>query len=449
MKILLISPTIDNEKRTNKGLMMPQLSLYILKGLTPGGHEVKIIEEESESIHFEEPCDLVAISCMTANSTRAYYLAKEFRARGKTVVLGGVHPTILPDEALQYSDCVVIGEAEGVWEKLLQDFQQGRLQKKYHNPMPDLERYVPKDFSKITKRRLYHLIPVMTTRGCPYNYDFCYVTNLFEKKIRHIPIHNVVRDIQESGARNFMFLDDNIIGQPDYAKELFRSIKPLKINWVGQASISLLVNDNELMKLAAESGCKALFLGIESVSEIQMKTMHKAIKKISQLESAMKKIRKMGIFIHASMIFGFDTDTKKSIEETVKFLIRNKVCSASFNVLTPYFGTKTFEDLKNENRLITTNWNYYDHNTVVFKPRNMSPYQLQFLKINAKKRFYQTSSVLKRLTGNIYNPFLFFALNYGHMKQVKVEAKKLASLKSELFDNHYEFEMEARQGINV
>jgi radical SAM superfamily enzyme YgiQ (UPF0313 family) len=449
MRILLISPATDTEKRTNKGLMMPQLSLYILKGLTPDNHEVKIIEEESESIDLESPCDLVAISCMTANATRAYHLAMEFRARGKTVVLGGVHPTILPDEALQYSDCVVIGEAEGVWEELLQDFQQGRLQKKYHNPLPDLERYVPKDFSHITKRRLYHLIPLMTTRGCPYNCDFCCVTNLFGKKIRHIPINNVVRDIHESGARNFMFLDDNIIGDPAYAKELFRSIKPFNINWVGQASISLLVNDNELMKLAADSGCKALFLGIESVSEIQLKTMHKAIKEISQLERALKKIRKMGILVHASMIFGFDTDTKESIDETVAFLIRNKVCSASFNLLTPYFGTKTFEDLKNENRLITTDWKYYDHNTVVFKPGNMSPYQLQLCKINAKRHFYRTFSVLKRLTGNIHSPFLFFALNYGHMKQVKVEAKKLASLKSELFDHHYEIEMETRQGIHV
>jgi radical SAM superfamily enzyme YgiQ (UPF0313 family) len=449
MKILLISPTIDSKRRTNKGLMMPQLSLYILKGLTPVGHEVKIIEEESESINFEVPCDLVAISCMTANSTRAYELADEFRARGKTVVLGGVHPTILPDEALQYCDCVVIGEAEGVWEKVLEDFQQGRLQKKYHNPMPDLDTYVPKDFSNITKRRLYHLIPIMTTRGCPYNCDFCCVTNLFGKKIRHIPIANVVRDIQESGAKNFMFLDDNIIGQPDYAKELFTAIKPLKIHWVGQASISLLVNDNELMKLAAESGCKALFLGIESVSEIQLKTMHKAIKEIAQLESALKKIRKMGILIHASMIFGFDTDTIKTIPETVRFLIKNKVCSASFNALTPYFGTKTFEDLKNENRLITTNWKYYDHNTVVFKPRNMSPSELQLCKIDAKKRFYSKSSILKRLMGNMYNPFLYLALNLGHVKQVKVEEKRLGSLQSELFDLKHEVEAEVRQEVSA
>jgi radical SAM superfamily enzyme YgiQ (UPF0313 family) len=331
---------------------------------------------------------------------------------------------------------VVIGEAEGVWERLLQDFQQGVLQKQYHNPLPDLEKYVPKDFSEITKRRLYNLIPIMTTRGCPYNCDFCCVTNLFGEKIRHIPLDNVIRDIRESGAKNFMFLDDNIIGQPTYAKDLFRALKPLKINWVGQASLSLLVNDSELMKLAAESGCKALFIGIESVSEIQRKTMRKVMSETSKLKSALKRIRKTGILIHASMIFGFDNDTIDILEETVDFLIENKVCTASFNVLTPYYGTKTFENLRSENRILTTDWKYYDHNTVVFKPRNMSALELQVCKINARKRFYKKSSVLKRLMGNTFSPFIFLAMNYGHMKHVKVEAIRMTSLKSELFNNN-------------
>ena len=414
--------------------MMPQLSLYILKGLTPPEHEVITLEEEAEGVDLDAQCDLVGISCMTANSPRAYHLAKEFRARGKTVVLGGVHPTILPDEALQYANSVVIGEAEGVWEQLLQDFQQGRLKNKYHNPMPDLEKYVPKDFSKMVKRRLYNLIPILTTRGCPYNCDFCCVTDLYGEKIRHIPVKNVVRDIRESGAKNFMFLDDNIIGQPKYAKELFNALKPLKIKWVGQASVSLLVGNIGLMKLAAESGCKALFIGIESVSESQLKTMHKAIKDITKLQSALREIRKMGILIHASMIFGFDNDTEGIFHDTVNFLIRNKVSTASFNALTPYPGTRTYEELKNANRLITTDWKYYDHNTVVFKPGNMTPYELQLYKTEAKKHFYSRASVLKRLTGNLYSPFIYLFTNLGHMKQVKVEAERIVVLKHELFD---------------
>lgn len=440
MKILLISPTVDAEKRTNKGLMMPQLALYILAGLTPPEHEVKIIEEETEHIDLEQECNLVGISCMTTNAPRAYELCQEFKKRGKTVILGGVHPTILPDEALQHADCVVVGEAEGVWETLLKDFQNNNLKRKYHDPIPDLGKYFPKDFSKIIKRRLFNLIPIMTTRGCPYHCDFCCVTNLFGKKIRHVPIENVVRDIKESGAKNFMFLDDNIIGHPQYAKELFKAIKPLKIKWVGQASVSLLVKDDELMQLAAESGCKALFFGIESVSEEQLKTMRKAIKEIEHLESALKKIKKMGILIHASMVFGFDNDTKEIFNETVRFLIRNKVSTVSFNILTPYPGTKIYEDLKNENRLITTDWRYYDHNTVVFKPKNMTPFELQIGKINARKKFYSISSILKRLTGNLYSPVIYLATNYGHRKQVKVEAKRIPKLKSELFENNHDHE---------
>ncbi len=436
MKILLISPTIDSEQRFNKELLMPQLALYILEGLTPPEYDVKIIEEETTDINLEEECNLVGISCMTANAPRAYELCQEFKKRGKTVILGGVHPTILPDEALQHADSVVVGEAEGVWETLLKDFQNNNLKRKYYNPTPDLSKYVPKDFSKIITKRLVNLIPIMTSRGCPYNCDFCCVTNLFGKKIRHIPIENVVRDIQESGAKSFIFLDDNIIGHPKYAKALFKAIKPLNIIWVGQASISLLASDNELMQLAAESGCKILFFGIESVSEEQLQSMRKAFNEIEHLERAIKKIKKLGILIHASMVFGFDNDTKEVFKDTVRFLIKNKVSTVSFNVLTPYPGTKIYEELNKEHRLTTTNWKYYDHNTVVFKPKNMTAYELQIGKINTRKKFYSISSIMKRLLGNLYNPVIYFATNYGHMKQAKVEAKRIAKLKSELFENN-------------
>lgn len=431
MKILLISPAVNAVKRTNKGLRMPQLALYIIEGLTPPEHEVKLVEEEAEILDFDEPCDLVGISCMTATAPRSYKIAGEFKRRGKKVILGGVHPTILPDEALKHADSVVIGEAEGVWETLLCDFQNGTLKKTYHNPEPDLTKYVPKNFSRVIQKRLFNVIPIMTTRGCPYNCDFCCVTNLFGKKIRHIPIENVLRDIKESRARNIMFLDDNIIGHPKYAKELFRAIKPLKIKWVGQASISL-VKDSELLQLASESGCKALFIGLESVSTNQLKSMHKSIKEIAHLESALKKINKMGILIHASMIFGFDEDTQKTFEDTYRFLVKNKIGTVSFNILTPYPGTKTFEKLKKEGRILTTDWQYYDHNTVVFSPLKLSPAELQEGKTIVRKKFYSLSCVLQRLVGNLNNPHIFLAMNYGHMKQVKVEEKRIPLLKANL-----------------
>ena len=378
MKILLISPVVSKTKRTVKELMMPQLALYILEGLTPDSHEVRIIEEEVQAIDFEEHCDLVGISCMTANAPRAYEVAEEFRKQCKTVVLGGVHPPILPDEALLHADSVVIGEGEGVWEKLLEDFAAGKLNKRYHDPTPDLSRYVKKDFTKIIKKRLFSIVPIMTSRGCPYNCDFCCVTDLFGKTIRHIPVENVVKDIQNSGSRNFMFLDDNVIGHPKYAKELFRALIPLKIKWVGQASISFL-KETELLQLAADSGCKILFIGLESVSEVHLKTMKKSMKDNEELKQTIKKIKKMGILIHASMIFGFDSDTKKVFRETVKFLIKAKISTVSFNILTPYPGTKTHETLKKASRLLTDNWKYY---VKPFNYRNIILYGTSNLNIN-------------------------------------------------------------------
>ncbi|HTX87806.1 MAG TPA: radical SAM protein [Bacteroidales bacterium] len=431
MKIVFISPAVNPKKRTPRGLMMPQLGLYILEGLTPPEHTVRIIEEEVEKINLDEECDLVGISCMTANSPRAYELAYEFRKRGKTVIMGGVHPTILPEEAAQHADAVVIGEAEGVWEEVLRDFSSGTLKPKYHNPSPDLDQYIPKDFSKILKNRLFNLIPIMSTRGCPYQCDFCCVTDLFGKTIRHIPVKNIVKDIETSGGRNFMFLDDNIIGHPKYAKELFRALIPLKIKWVGQASISFL-KETELLELAAKSGCKALFIGLESVNELNQKTMKKSMKDNKELLAMIKKIKKMGILIHASMIFGFDSDTRNVFRETVKFLIKAKISTVSFNILTPYPGTKTYEEFKSSGRLLTDDWRYYDHNTVVFQPKNMTPLELQTGKTIARKRFYRISSLLRRFPGNMYSPFIYTATNLGHMKQARIEKKRIAGLKSEL-----------------
>ena len=415
-------------------MMMPQLALIILQGLTPKEHQVVTVDEEAEDIDLEHDCDLVGISFMTSNASRAYWLAREFKKRGRTVILGGVHPTLLPDEASPYADSVVIGEAEGVWAKLLEDHQKGCLKKTYHNPRPDLSVYVPKDFSKVVKRRLFALVPIVTSRGCPYHCDFCCVTDLFGKEIRHIPVENVVRDIQESGRKNFIFLDDNIIGHPSYAKELFAALKPLKISWVGQSSISMLVKDDELLTLAAESGCTGLFIGLESVKEAQMNALRKSFKSLEGLEAALKKMRKAGIFALASMIFGFDEDTKDVFDDTVKFLIKNKVHTVSFNVLTPYPGTKTFQKMKGEGRLLTDDWKYYDHSTVVFQPKNMSPYELMAGKIRSRKEFYSARSILRRLLGNLNHPVIYMAMNWGHVKGVRVEEKRLAVVKKEIYD---------------
>ena len=432
MHILIISPTRNPYVKKPKGIMMPQLALNLLEGLTPPQHRVTLKEEEIESIDLDMECDIVGISCMTSNAPRAYYLADEFRKRGKWVVMGGVHPSILPDEALHHADSVVIGEAEGVWEQLLDDFQRGKPQKKYHKPFPSLEKYVHIKHRQGTKKRLFGAVPVMTTRGCPYNCDFCCVHDVFGRKIRHVPVDNVVQDIQDSGGKIFLFLDDNIIGDPKYAKELFSAIKPLHIRWGGQASISF-VKETEMMRLAAESGCRGLFFGLESVSKSQLQVMRKSPNDIEHVEEAIRRVKDFGIHFHASMIFGFDNDTTDVFPETLDFLNRNRVSSASLNVLTPYPGTKTYNDLRNEGRLITNNWRYYDHNTVVFKPRYMSPLELYAGRLWAVQEFTKLFATAKRCVTDHTHPLVHLAINVGTRKSINNEMKNFPGVATQLY----------------
>jgi len=433
MKILLISPSTRPDSKTAAALMIPQLGLHILEGLTPPEHEVKIVEEEVEDINIDEPCDLVGISCMTANAPRAYRLADEFRQRGRKVVLGGVHPSILPDEAIRHADAVVVGEAEGLWNEVLADASSGALRHRYHRPETDLEKYIPMRKGSFARKSLFNILPVMTTRGCPFNCDFCSVSHLFGKRIRHLPVVNVVRFIQETGAKRYLFLDDNIIGDPRYARELFAGIKPLGIKWVGQASVSFSRN-RELMKLAAESGCGGLFFGVESVSAAQLQKMRKSLKDIALVEDAIKRVRDAGILFHASLIFGFDEDTKAVFPETLEFLTRNKIGTATFNVLTPYPGTRVYEQFRREGRLLTDDWRYYDHATVVFRPRNMSPYELQKGKTWVKREFSSLSSILRRLPANMLHPFIYAAMNLAIRKNAIEDYRELPRQKTELFD---------------
>ena len=412
--------------------MIPQLALHILSGLTPPEHEVRIIEEEMDDIDLEEECNVVGISCMTSNAVRAYFLAREFKKRGRTVVMGGVHPTLLPDEALQFADAVVVGEAEGVWEQVLADIQAGELKKRYHEANPSLERYVGMGSRRNYKKSLFDVIPVMTTRGCPYNCDFCCVHDLFGRKIRHSPVANVVRDIIESDGKMFIFLDDNIIGDPVYAKQLFQAIKPLRIKWAGQASLSF-VKDTELIRLASESGCSALFFGLESVSLVQLDKMRKSIKSMVKIKDAIQKVKDFGIYFHGSLIFGFDSDTKDTFPETLNFLEKNRISSASINVLTPYPGTQVFRSFKAENRLLTEDWRYYDHSTAVFQPRNMTPFELQAGRLWVLKEYTKISATLRRLFNHMDHPLLHLAMNLGFQKACRGELDDLPRLASKVF----------------
>lgn len=440
MNILLISPVQDPEVKTSRFAMIPQLALQLIAGLTPEEHRVRVVEEELEPIDFDAPCDLVGISCMTSNAPRAYRAAAEFKKRGKQVVMGGVHPTVLPEEALRHADAVVVGEAEGVWEQVLEDAESGRLGGTYHQPYPPLERYVSIDHAG-TRRKPFGVVPVMTTRGCPYDCEFCCVNNLFGKKVRHVPVENVVRQITESGGKLFMFLDDNIVGNPGYARRLFEAIKPLGIKWVGQSSISF-ARDETLMKLAAETGCVGLFFGLESVSTSQLKKMRKSISDIHRIEEAIKRIQGHGIGFHASMIFGFDDDTPEVFEQTLRFLNRNKIYSVSLNTLTPYPGTRLYRRMKAQGRLLTEDWRHYDHKTVVFTPMHMTPAQLQAGRMWVFREFTRWSTIMKKAPYHLAHPLFFAGLSLGRRRACRQDLRRFPHLVSHGFPQHTFVEQE-------
>jgi radical SAM superfamily enzyme YgiQ (UPF0313 family) len=425
MKLLLVSPCRDENIRYARSLRIPQIALNIIASLTPSNYEIKIVEEEIEEVNLDEECDIVGISTMTSNAPRAYRMASEFKKRGRTVVMGGVHPTVLPEEAIRHSDAVVIGEAEDTWSTLLNDFEHGKLQKFYKSRQPDVSHYpIPNRGLTPKSSGLFNVMPIVTTRGCPYDCDFCAVPKFFGRKVRSLPVEKVVCDIKASKGKVFLFLDDNIIGIPKYAKELFKALEPLNIKWVGQASMSF-VKDTELMRLAAKSGCVCLFFGLESVSTEALKRMGKSIKQLEANEDAIKKIKEFGIVFHASMVFGFDEESKSIFEETVEFLVRNKISTVSFNVLTPYPGTRIYDRFKQEGRLLTEDWKYYDHNSVVFKPKNMTPQELLEGHLWARKHFYSVGSIAKRFTGTLSHPLLYTAMNFGYRKSIKLDTENL------------------------
>ncbi len=397
------------------------ISLLYIAALTPKEHELTIIEEEVALVNYDMDCDLVAITCMTATAHRAYTISEEFMKRGKKVVLGGIHPTVLPHEAKLHCHSVITGEAEPVWHLVLEDFKNNRLQDFYNGgAMSNLDDYPLPRRDLITHTSALKLEPIVTSRGCPFSCEFCSVWKFFGRKIRHVGVDRVLEDIANSKTKRFMFLDDNIVGDPIYAKALFTALKDLKIDWVGQASISFSKNE-ELLRLAHESGCKGLFFGLESVSEEKIKRMSKSMRTQADTIEAIKRIIGSGILFHASLVFGFDDDDESVFDETLEFLSKTKIPSATFNILTPYPGTDIYDQFKSQNRLITEDWDFYDHCTVTYQPKGMTIDQLVNGYEYVKENFYKVGPIMKRFPANIRTPILFSVINSGMKRSVDAE----------------------------
>ena len=396
MNLMLVSPTEKVGKKVFKVTTVPKLALHILASLTPQDVALTIVDEQTGSIDPSRDFDLVGITVLTATANRAYELADRYRARGSKVVLGGVHPTVLPQEAAQHADAVVLGEAEGSWAEVLADFKRNSLRTFYRSPTLDLSRR-PSLYREVQMGKvLFNCVPLITTRGCPYSCEFCSAPALYGREIRHKPIARVVEDIVLSGSRTFLILDDNVVGHPNYSKELFQALIPMGITWTGQSSVSI-ARDKELLRLCRLSGCVALLFGVESVSPASLRGLRKSLKSLKETEEAVKIVQDQGIAFHPSIILGFDTDTKAVFNDTLEFLARTKLPTAALHVLTPYPGTAVHRRFMDEGRILSENWSHYNNTTVVFRPKNMTPDELTEGYEFVRRSFYSLSSIARRI----------------------------------------------------
>jgi len=412
MKILLISPTWKKETKSkrlsrHRVFKTPPHSLLIIAALTPKDMGIEIIDENIEKIDFDKKVDLVGITTMTASSPRAYQIADRFREKGIPVVLGGIHATVLPEESAQHADAVLIGEAEGSWEKLLQDLREGgkeALAKFYQNPQRPDPSKIPIPKRDLVENKGYLLRRFLQlSRGCPFDCHFCSVSKFFGKKYRFRPVKKVIEEIKGMVGRplrtRFLgFLDDNIVGNIAYARELFKALIPYNLLWIGQSSINIARHE-DVLELAAASGCKGLFIGFESISEASLGEINKSHNKIKFYEKAIKKIHQFGIAIEGAFIFGFDHDDKSIFRKTVKFIEKVKLDVIQFTILTPLPGTKLHEKLEKEGRIIDRDWSNYDLSHAVFQPKLMTPQELKEGFDWAYQRIYSSFSIFKRLTG--------------------------------------------------
>ena len=376
-KLLLISPLASKSFLGGDFYFrIPPLALLKVAALTPPDWQVSIIDEKVEHLDLNQGADLVGITAMTPAVNRAYEIADSFRERGIKVVIGGMHSSKLPEEALHHCDAVVVGEAETLWDRVLEDFSREELKRIYRhiNGYPTLDKLPIPNWDQLRGKRYLPFHSVESTRGCPHSCEFCSVTNSFGGKFRNRPVDEVEREIQNLKPfegrfilKNVVFfVDDNIISNRKYAKELLSRIVPYNLKWVGQASINI-VKDDEILSLCKKSGCMGLKIGFETLSKNNLTNMGKSFNKPHNYIDIIKKLHDYGIGVDGAFIFGFDHDDEGVFDHTCEFILKAKLDIITFSILTPYPGTMLYPKMLKEGRIIDHNWSNYNTNNVVFR----------------------------------------------------------------------------------
>jgi len=424
MKISLISPAGIMYRKGGgvfpRVLRYAPLTLTTLAALVPSEleAEIEIIDEGIQKIPRNLETDLIGITAITGTSKRAYAMADYFRNKGVPVVLGGPHPTLMPQEAVEHADSIVTGLAFEAWPKLLRDFKEGKMEKVYsQEPKPDLSgipiarRDLLKPFGYVTRNSM------QATFGCPYRCDFCAVVAT-QKKYIHRPIPEVIKELESMNGSFVSFVDPSPIEDLRYAKELYKAMIPLKKKWGGLATVNI-ANDPELLDLMEQSGCKGILIGFETINQDSLNSINKSFNQVHQYSEVINKVHDHGIAINGTFMFGMDSDKKDCFDRVTDFVYENNIELPRYAIYTPFPGTALFNRLKNEGRITTTNWSLYDGQHVVFQPAQMSVDELREGELRAWENTYKVGSIFKRTTGSMCSPLISMITNFGYRYYAK------------------------------
>lgn len=384
------------------------LSLLTVAALTPETDSITIIDEQIETVPFDEDFDLVGITVMTATAPRAYELCSHFTARGIPVVLGGFHPTFNQKEALRYASSIVIGPAYGAWTALVEDYRNNKPKKIYRgNPKAGIPARLPRH---LMKRKGYITgNATLATLGCTNTCRFCSITAFYSAKKYERPIQDVVSEVKSFKPKFFMFVDDNLTQNREYIIELCKALAPLKKKWISQASVEI-ADDEELLEHLQKAGCAGFFIGLESLSAQALDSQEKTIKSPEMYKQAIRKIHRYGIFIESGVVFGFDTDTTDVFAHTLKVLEQIGLDAIQVSILTPLPGTLLHQDMKD--RIDDTNWEHYDYKYAVYQPALMTKEELKAGSQWVRRGFYSPPRILKRLIRWLAMPGAVFTAIY-------------------------------------
>jgi radical SAM superfamily enzyme YgiQ (UPF0313 family) len=411
MRLHIIAPCRGEDiwRKRRSTFTLPPMALGILAALTPPDVEVRVTDELVEDIDFGWAADAVALSVNTTSAPRSYEVAGRFRERGARVIMGGIHPSVLPGEAGEHADVVVRGEAEARWAEVVEDLRRDSLKPVYECGHPKPEDIPAPQWDLINGKRYFTPQTFQVSRGCPYGCSFCSSTSFFGTKYRFQDVGRVVDEVRRYPKRFLVFVDDNIVGSRAYARELFGALRPLGKRWVAQSSVDI-AKDGELLELARKSGCAGFLIGLESVSYGNRGDVRK-LRRAEEYEEMIARIRGAGIGVHGSFVFGFDGDGPEVFHETVDFVMRNRLEVANYCKLTPFPGTRLYEEMEKEGRITERDWSKYDRYNIVYRPKNVSVAELKRGADEAYRRTYGPMSILRRLPGRLRNIPYYLAIN--------------------------------------